>query len=83
MRGIEVRGATQADVPLTLMRELAEDEKLSHEVVATVDGLRGWLFGAKPAAEVLIGLLRTSRVSPLRTRTSPTCTESVRLVTLL
>jgi len=57
MRGIEVRGATRADVPLVLalICELTEYEKLSHEVVATEDGLRGWLFGERPAAEVLIG----------------------------
>ena len=40
---------------LDLIRELAEYEKLSHEVVVTEDGLRRSLFGERPAAEVLIG----------------------------
>ena len=57
MRGVRVRSATREDVPLILdlIRELAEYEKLSHEVVATEDGLRAALFGERPAAEVLIG----------------------------
>jgi GNAT superfamily N-acetyltransferase len=54
-----VRSATDEDVPLILdlIRELAEYERLSHEVVATEEGLRGWLFGERPVAEVLIGEL--------------------------
>lgn len=57
MRGLRVRNASEEDVPLILdlIRELAEYEKLSHEVVATEDGLRRSLFGERPAAEVLIG----------------------------
>ena len=39
---------------LTLIGELAEYERLSHEVVATEDSLQEWLFGDKPVAEVLI-----------------------------
>ena len=39
---------------LTFIRELAEYERLSHEVVATEDSLHEWLFGEKPVAEVLI-----------------------------
>lgn len=39
---------------LTLIGELAEYERLSHEVVATEDSLQEWLFGDKPFAEVLI-----------------------------
>jgi GNAT superfamily N-acetyltransferase len=52
----EVREASAEDVPLilTLICELAEYERLSHEVVATEDALQEWLFGEKPAAEVLI-----------------------------
>jgi GNAT superfamily N-acetyltransferase len=59
MGGVRVRSATGRDVPLILdlIRELAEYERLSHEVVATEDGLRGSLFGERPAAEVLIGEL--------------------------
>lgn len=52
----EVRGARREDVPLVLdlIRELAEYEKLSHEVVATEDSLLEWLFGDRPVAEVLV-----------------------------
>ena len=48
--------ATPADVPLIFdfVRKLAEYEKLSHEVVATEEGLRDGLFGARPVAEVLL-----------------------------
>jgi GNAT superfamily N-acetyltransferase len=44
-------------VPLILafIRELADYEKLSHEVKATEDDLRRELFGPRPVAEVLIG----------------------------
>jgi len=57
MDQFQVRGATEVDVPLILdlIRELAEYEKLSHEVVATEEGLRESLFGERPVAEVLIG----------------------------
>ena len=53
---IEVREATGNDVPLilSLIRELADYEGLSHEVVATEEGLRETLFGERPYAEVLI-----------------------------
>src|SRR5215217_8256398 len=56
MRRLEVRGATREDVPLVLdlIRELAEYEKLSHEVVATEGSLLEWLFGDRPVAEVLV-----------------------------
>jgi GNAT superfamily N-acetyltransferase len=37
-----------------LIRELAEYEKLSHEVVATEEGLRDSLFGGRRYAEVLV-----------------------------
>jgi GNAT superfamily N-acetyltransferase len=51
-----IRPATQADVPLVLrfIRELADFERLLHEVVATEERLRETLFGARPAAEVVI-----------------------------
>ena len=57
MTEIRVRAASEADVPLifAFIRELAEYERLSHEVVATEDSLREWLFGERPVAEVLIG----------------------------
>ena len=52
----ELRPATRADVPtiLRLIRALAEYEKLAHEVVATEAALAETLFGARPAAEVLL-----------------------------
>ena len=52
-----IRPATESDVPLilSLIRELAEFERLSHEVVADEALLREALFGARPAAEVLLG----------------------------
>jgi len=40
---------------LALIRELAEYEKLSHEVVATEEVLRETLFGEHPCAEVVFG----------------------------
>ena len=48
-------GATREDVPLILdlVRELAEYEKLSNEVVATEEGLRESHFGERPATNHL------------------------------
>ena len=53
---LEIGFASEADVPLilSLIRELADYEKLLHEVVATEDGLRQSLFGEKRYAEVLL-----------------------------
>jgi GNAT superfamily N-acetyltransferase len=60
----EVREASAGDVPLilTLIGELAEYERLSHEVVATEDALRDWLFGEEAVAEVLIAELGAEAV---------------------
>jgi GNAT superfamily N-acetyltransferase len=54
--GLRIDAATLQDVPLilSLIRALAEYEKLAHEVVATEEGLRDVLFGSRPAAEVVI-----------------------------
>ncbi len=54
---IEIKPATEADVPLilSLIKDLAVYEKLSHEVVATESILHESLFGEKPYAEVVIG----------------------------
>jgi GNAT superfamily N-acetyltransferase len=54
---LSVRPATAGDVPLdrALIAELADYERLADAAVATDDGLREQLFGAHPAAEVLIG----------------------------
>jgi GNAT superfamily N-acetyltransferase len=53
---LELRAATPSDCALILsfIRELAEYEKLAHEVVATEAGLREQLFGGTPRAEVVI-----------------------------
>src|SRR5262245_43132010 len=54
---ISIRPATHADVPLirALIAELAEYERLAHEMTATESLLEQWLFGSKPAAEVVVG----------------------------
>lgn len=53
---IVIRPAVAADVGriLAFIRELAEYEQLSHEVVADETGLTAQLFGEHPRAEVLI-----------------------------
>jgi GNAT superfamily N-acetyltransferase len=53
----EIRPAVDGDLPLilSLIRELAEYERLSHQVVATEASLRATLFGERSFAEVLIG----------------------------
>ena len=57
MPGPRIRPATIEDVSLILsfIRELADFERLSHEVVATEEILRESLFGERRAAEVVIG----------------------------
>ena len=54
---LSIRPATIDDVPLirALIAELAEYERLADAAVAADDDLRAQLFGAQPAAEVLIG----------------------------
>jgi len=51
-----IRPAAAPDVPLILdfIRGLAAYEKLAHEVVATEAALQATLFGATPAAQVVI-----------------------------
>lgn len=53
----KIREATEEDIPLILnfIKELAEYEKLSHEVVATEGALRETLFGETRYAEVILG----------------------------
>ena len=55
--GFTIRHAVEQDVPLILsfVEELAAYEKLSHEVKATEEDFRQYLFGEKPFAEVIIG----------------------------
>ena len=59
MPEVEIRVATEDDVPLilALIRELAEYERLSHEVVATEETLRDSLFGERRVAETLLAYL--------------------------
>lgn len=54
--GLVLRPAVAADAELVLafVRELAEYERLSHAVTADAAALRETLFGARPAAEVVI-----------------------------
>ena len=56
MTEILVRSASTEDVPLihSFIKELAEYDRLSHEVVATKEMLREQLFDERPVAEVLI-----------------------------
>jgi GNAT superfamily N-acetyltransferase len=57
IRNFTIRPATEKDAPviLSLIKGLAEYEKLSHEVFATEKLLRDTLFGAHPVAEVILG----------------------------
>ena len=59
MTDLAIRYAAPDDAPIVLafIRELAEYEKLSHEVVADEAALRATLFGIRPAAEVLLAEL--------------------------
>jgi len=51
-----IRRATPADVPRihALLLELAEYERLAHEVRATAESLHEALFGRRPAAEAVV-----------------------------
>ena len=60
---IEQASAEHVPLILSFVRELAEYERLSHEVVATEEHLRETLFGARPAAEVIIGYSKDAPVS--------------------
>ena len=53
---ITIRPATEDDLPLVLefIRDLAEYERLPHEVVADIPTLREFLFGDRPAAEIIL-----------------------------
>jgi GNAT superfamily N-acetyltransferase len=53
---IRIERAVERDVPviLQMIRDLAEYERMSNDVVATEAGLRDALFGAKPDAEVIL-----------------------------
>ena len=64
IEGFTIHHACEKDVPLILefIKGLADYEKLSHEVVATEDGLREYLYGDRPYAEVIIGYDRGKAV---------------------
>ena len=71
---LRINPATEADVSLILrfIQELADYERLAHEVVATEDRLHDTLFGPHPAAEVLIARVARSDSSPVADRTDRT-----------
>ncbi len=56
IESLQIRKAQKSDVPLILhfIKELADYEKLLHEVTATVELLEKNLFGEKSVAEVVI-----------------------------
>ena len=56
MNDLRIDAATEADVPLilTLVKALAEYERLSGDVVADEAKVRASLFGPTPSAEVVI-----------------------------
>ena len=60
-----IEQASAEDVPLILnfVRELAEYERLSHEVSATEELLRDTLFGEDATGEVVIGYYKDAAVS--------------------
>ena len=65
MEKFTIKPATTHDIPLILsfIKELADYEKLLHEVVATEETLKETLFGDKSHAEVVIGCLDNKPVS--------------------
>ncbi len=56
-RRFTIRPATERDIPtvLAFIRELADYERLSHEVSATEEDLAEALFGVRPFVEVILG----------------------------
>ena len=55
-RNFEIRDADVADIPIImqLIRDLATYERAPNDVIATEEDLRQALFGAEPAAKVVI-----------------------------
>ncbi|MGC1459417.1 MAG: GNAT family N-acetyltransferase [Steroidobacteraceae bacterium] len=47
----------EVDLVMQFIRELADYEKLAHEVTATADNIRAALFGPRPYAEAVFGCL--------------------------
>ena len=60
-----IRESSSSDVPLILnfIKGLAAYEKLSHEVVASEEGLTETLFGKNPKAEVILGYYQNDPVA--------------------
>jgi GNAT superfamily N-acetyltransferase len=60
-KNFKIRDATVADIPiiLQLIRDLATYERAPNDVVATEEGLHEVLFGAVPAARVVIAFENT------------------------
>jgi GNAT superfamily N-acetyltransferase len=63
-RNFEIRDADVADIPIImqLIRDLATYERAPNDVIATEQDLREVLFGAEPAAKVVIGFEDTAPV---------------------
>jgi GNAT superfamily N-acetyltransferase len=63
-RNFEIRDAVAADIPivLQLIRDLATYERAPNDVVATEENLHEVLFGAEPAAKVVIAFENTEPV---------------------
>ena len=61
---VRIVTAQTEDVPivLDLIKALAEYERMSDLVVATEESLRMWLFGERPAAEVVLARVEGSVV---------------------
>jgi GNAT superfamily N-acetyltransferase len=61
---LKIEPATERDVPLilSLIKSLAEYERLSDRVVATEADLRAALFGERPAAEAVIAYVDREHV---------------------
>lgn len=64
MNSVRIVNAVEADVPVILdfIKQLAEYEKLSHEVVATEDSLERSLFGQRANAQVILAELNGRKV---------------------
>jgi GNAT superfamily N-acetyltransferase len=63
--GFQIRPATPNDVEfiISMIRELAQFEKLEHEMVATSEKLEACLFNGGSTAEAVIGEFKGERVS--------------------
>lgn len=59
LKNIELKKVEEADLPLLLwfIKHIAEYEKLSHEVTATIETLKASFFGPRANVEAYIGYL--------------------------